>query len=172
MLIARDWDILRANGHLRWTRLKTFYKININCFFRKKSPSGLNLTSNFGPNSDKMVKIKNFYKSCSNRAYFVQKNLLIIFPKSVLVYSLPPTQKLAKFFSVQYYFVKIKVFFFCSILCKKNLFLQNSIEQKKKILFLFLQNSIEQKKNFLFLFLQNSIEQIWKIKKKNLLNSK
>ena len=93
VLIARDWDILRANGHLRWTRLKTFYKININCFFRKNSPSGLNLTSNFGPNSDKMFKIQNFHKSCSNRAYFVQKNLLIIFPKSVFVYLLPPTQR-------------------------------------------------------------------------------
>ena len=152
MLIARDWDILRANGHLRWTRLKTFYKININCFFRKKSPSGLNLTSNFGPNSDKMVKIQNFHKSCSNRAYFVQKNLLIIFPKSVLVYSLPPTQKLAKFFSVQYYFVKLKInFFFCSILFCKNKSIFFSVQYYvKKIYFYNLLNRFEKlKKKFI-----------------------
>ena len=94
MLIARDWDILRVNGHLRWTRLKTFYKININCFFRKKSPSGLNLTSNFGPNSDKMVKIQNSHKSCSNRAYFVQKNLLIIFLKSAMKIPIRPERSI------------------------------------------------------------------------------
>ena len=38
-------------------------------------------------------KIKNYFKSCSNRAYFVQKNLFIIFPKTVLVHLPPPTQK-------------------------------------------------------------------------------
>ena len=38
MLISRDWNILRTNGHLRWTRLKEYYKISISCFFRKKSP--------------------------------------------------------------------------------------------------------------------------------------
>ena len=96
LLFSRDWDIFGTNGYKRWTRLKKFFKLSISCFVRKKSPNGLNLAVSRSPNSWCLVIDENFLKNRLNMAYFVQNFPLIIFMKSILVYLVPPTHKLAK----------------------------------------------------------------------------